>query len=146
MSVLLIAETNGDTLVTDATAKALTAAAKLGEVTVLVAAADASAAAAEAATLQGTAKVVAVSEAALGHGLAEPHGRTTHPSDDLVTREPGRQPSVAVAAGHDEASRNVSSLPGITPELLDGAAKIFAELADGAHGEQPRCFRQSRER
>ena len=72
MSVLLIAETNGNELAADATAKALTAASKLGDVTVLVAAGDATAAASEAAKMAGAARVIAVSDASLGHGLAEP--------------------------------------------------------------------------
>ncbi|MGB0497216.1 MAG: electron transfer flavoprotein subunit alpha/FixB family protein [Rubricella sp.] len=72
MAVLLVAETNGDALAIDATAKALTAAKALGEVTVLVATGDASAAASEAAKFDGVAKVVAVSDGALAHGLAEP--------------------------------------------------------------------------
>ena len=72
MAVLLIAETNGNDLASDATAKALTAAAKLGAVTVLVAAGDATGAASEAAKMAGAARVIAVSDASLGHGLAEP--------------------------------------------------------------------------
>ena len=72
MAVLLIAEVSGGVLAVDATAKALTAAKALGEVTVLVAGGDASAAAAEAAKLDGVGKVVAVSDGSLANGLAEP--------------------------------------------------------------------------
>ncbi|MEO1539653.1 MAG: FAD-binding protein [Pseudomonadota bacterium] len=72
MAVLLVAEVSGEALAVDATAKALTAAKSLGEVTVLVAAGDATAAAGEAAKLDGVAKVVAVSDASLANGLAEP--------------------------------------------------------------------------
>lgn len=71
MSVLLVAELNGNTLAADATAKALTAATKLGSVTALVAAGDTTAAAAEMAALAGVEKVIAVSDAALANGLAE---------------------------------------------------------------------------
>ncbi|MEL6680832.1 MAG: electron transfer flavoprotein subunit alpha/FixB family protein, partial [Pseudomonadota bacterium] len=72
MAVLLIAELSGGALAVDATAKALTAAQALGEVTVLVAGGDASAAASEAAKLDGVGKVVAVSDGSLANGLAEP--------------------------------------------------------------------------
>lgn len=72
MAVLLIADVNGATLRTDATAKALTAAAKLGEVHVLVAGEGVAEAAAKAATLSGVAKVLAADAPAYGKGLAEP--------------------------------------------------------------------------
>ncbi|MEL6584118.1 MAG: FAD-binding protein [Pseudomonadota bacterium] len=78
MAVLLVAEMNGDTLAADATAKALTAAAQLGPVTVLVAAGDASAAASEVAALSGVEKVIAVSDASLANGLAEPLAALVH--------------------------------------------------------------------
>ena len=72
MSVLLIAEVNGADLATDATAKALSAAKALGPVTVLVAGSGIDGAAAEAATLDGVAKVLKADDAAYAHGLAEP--------------------------------------------------------------------------
>ncbi|MDP2737728.1 MAG: FAD-binding protein [Pseudorhodobacter sp.] len=72
MAVLLLAELNGADLATDATAKALTAAGKLGPVTVLVAGEGIAAAAAAAAKLAGVAKVLAADDASLGHALAEP--------------------------------------------------------------------------
>lgn len=73
MAVLLIAEVNGAELALDATAKALTAAKELGEVTILVAGEGCEGAAAnEAATLEGAAKVLCADDAAYGHGLAEP--------------------------------------------------------------------------
>ena len=58
MAVLLIAEVNDGALATDAVAKALSAVAALGPVDVLVAGAGGEAAAAEAATLDGVAKVL----------------------------------------------------------------------------------------
>ncbi len=70
MAVLLIAEVNGAELALDATAKALTAAKAMGEVTVLVA--GPKAAADSAATLAGVAKVLVADDAAYGHALAEP--------------------------------------------------------------------------
>ncbi|MDO5620679.1 MAG: FAD-binding protein [Paracoccus sp. (in: a-proteobacteria)] len=72
MAVLLIAEISNGALAADATAKALTAAKKLGDVTVLVAGQGCEAAASDAAKLDGVAKVVCVSDAAYAHGLAEP--------------------------------------------------------------------------
>ena len=73
MAVLLVAElNNGKELAVDATAKALTAAKKLGDVTVLVAGHDCHGAADEAAKLDGVSKVICRSSAAHAHGLAEP--------------------------------------------------------------------------
>ncbi len=72
MAVLLIAEVSGGALAMDATAKAATAAAQLGDVTVLCAAAGCGAAAAEAATIAGVTKVLCADDAAYGNGLAEP--------------------------------------------------------------------------
>ena len=60
------------TLALDATAKALTAAKSLGEVTVLCCGARASAAAEAAAKLEGVAKVLCAEDARYGHRLAEP--------------------------------------------------------------------------
>lgn len=73
MAVLLLAEMNGASLNRDATAKALTAAKTLGEVTILVASEGCHGAGAEeAARLDGAAKVLCADDAAYGHGLAEP--------------------------------------------------------------------------
>ena len=72
MTTLLVAEHAGGAL-NDATAKALTAAAKLGgDVHVLVAGNGARAVAAEAAKLSGVAKVLVAESDALSHQLAEP--------------------------------------------------------------------------
>ena len=67
MAVLLLADVNGAQLATDAVAKALTAVKGLGEVHLLVA--GPASAAAEAAKLEGAAKVLHADDA--GHGLAE---------------------------------------------------------------------------
>jgi electron transfer flavoprotein alpha subunit len=72
MAVLLLAEVTDDELSRDATAKAVTAAATLGPVTVLCAGARASAAGAAAAGIAGVAKVLVAEDASLGHRLAEP--------------------------------------------------------------------------
>jgi electron transfer flavoprotein alpha subunit len=74
MAVLLIAELTGAALSLDSTAKAVTAAGSLGDVTILVAGEGCAAAAAEAATIDGVAKVLHADDAAYGHGLAEPIG------------------------------------------------------------------------
>lgn len=71
MTVLLLAEVANGALATDALAKTLTAVKPLGEVHVLVAGAGGEAAAAEAATLEGVAKVLFADDPALSHGLAE---------------------------------------------------------------------------
>ncbi len=72
MAVLLLAEVTNGELAMDATAKAVTAAGALGEVTVLCAGASAAAAGAAAATIDGVARVLVAEDASLGHRLAEP--------------------------------------------------------------------------
>ncbi len=71
MAVLLLAEVNDGALSMDATAKAVTAAKALGDVTVLCAGGSASDAAKEAATIEGVAKVLVAEDAGLSHRLAE---------------------------------------------------------------------------
>ena len=71
MAVLLLAEVNSGELSMDATAKAVTAAQAMGDVTVLCAGASAAGAAAEAATIDGVAKVLCAEDAVLGNRLAE---------------------------------------------------------------------------
>ncbi|WP_417475756.1 electron transfer flavoprotein subunit alpha/FixB family protein [Leisingera sp.] len=72
MAVLLLAEVTDGALALDATAKAVTAAAKLGDVTVLAAGASAAAAGEEAAKIAGVSKVLVAEDPSLGHRLAEP--------------------------------------------------------------------------
>ena len=72
MAVLLLAEVTGGELNLDATAKAVTAAAALGDVTVLCAGASAADAAAAAARIDGVARVLCAEDAIYGHRLAEP--------------------------------------------------------------------------
>lgn len=72
MAVLLLAEVTDGALSRDATAKAVTAAKAVGDVTVLCAGASAADAAAEAATIDGVSKVLCAEDASLGHRLAEP--------------------------------------------------------------------------
>ncbi|SDI74005.1 FAD-binding protein [Aliiruegeria lutimaris] len=72
MAVLLLAEVHGAELALDATAKAVTAAKSLGDVTVLCASAGCGGAAEAAAKIDGVAKVLCADDAAYGNGLAEP--------------------------------------------------------------------------
>ncbi|WP_299935502.1 FAD-binding protein [uncultured Pelagimonas sp.] len=72
MAVLLLAEVTNGELAMDATAKAVTAAKALGDVTVLAAGASAAAAGDAAAKIDGVAKVLVAEDASLGHRLAEP--------------------------------------------------------------------------
>ncbi|MBP1888094.1 electron transfer flavoprotein subunit alpha/FixB family protein [Sinorhizobium mexicanum] len=72
MAVLLLAEVSGGRLATETVARALTAVKPLGEVHVLVTGQDGDGAAAEAAKLDGVAKVLLAGDHAYSHGLAEP--------------------------------------------------------------------------
>ena len=72
MAVLLLAEVIGADLSVDQTAKAVTAAKALGDVTVLCASAGCGGAAEAAAKLDGVAKVLCADDATYGNGLAEP--------------------------------------------------------------------------
>ncbi len=72
MGVLLIAEVNGNELSVDSTAKALTAAKQLGDVTVLCVGSGCSDAAGAAAKLDGVSGVLCAQDEAYGHDLAEP--------------------------------------------------------------------------
>ena len=72
MAVLLLAEVNDGELAMDATAKAVTAAQALGDVTVLCTGATCASAATEAATISGVAKVLCAEDAIYGKRLAEP--------------------------------------------------------------------------
>jgi len=72
MAVLLMAEVNDGELAMDATAKAVTAATALGDVTVLCTGATCSAAADQAAKITGVSKVLCAEDAIYGKRLAEP--------------------------------------------------------------------------
>ncbi|MEM9966975.1 MAG: FAD-binding protein [Pseudomonadota bacterium] len=71
MAVLLLAEITDGELAMDATAKAVTAAKQLGDVTILAAGAAAASAAEAAAKIDGVSKVLVAEDASLGHRLAE---------------------------------------------------------------------------
>ena len=72
MAVLILAEVIEGNLATDAVSKALTAVKPLGDVHVLVAGKGGDDAAAEAATLDGVAKVIFADDHVYCHGMAEP--------------------------------------------------------------------------
>ncbi|MEM1302230.1 MAG: FAD-binding protein [Pseudomonadota bacterium] len=72
MAVLLIAEVSNGELSVDSTAKALTAAKQLGDVTILCAGGSCGGAAEAAAKLDGVTKVICAEDDAYGHDLAEP--------------------------------------------------------------------------
>ncbi len=71
MAVLLLAEVTDGELAMDATAKAVTAAKGLGDVTVLCAGGSAASAGEAAAKIDGVAKVLVAEDESLGHRLAE---------------------------------------------------------------------------
>ncbi|KAF0675561.1 electron transfer flavoprotein subunit alpha/FixB family protein [Profundibacterium mesophilum] len=72
MAVLLLAEVTDGTLSMDATAKAVSACADLGDVTLLCTGASCADAAEQAATIEGVAKVLCAEDPLYGHRLAEP--------------------------------------------------------------------------
>jgi electron transfer flavoprotein alpha subunit len=72
MAVLVLGEVIDGALAADQLAKALTAVASLGDVTVLIAGADGTAAATEAAGFQGVARVLFADDAVLNHAMSEP--------------------------------------------------------------------------
>lgn len=71
MAVLLLAEVTNGELALDATAKAVTAAAQLGDVTALCCGGTAAAAGDAAAKIAGVSKVLVAEDPSLGHRLAE---------------------------------------------------------------------------
>lgn len=71
MSVLLLAEVTDGELALDATAKAVSAAQAMGDVTVLCAGGSAAAAGEAAAKISGVSKVLVAEDASLGHRMAE---------------------------------------------------------------------------
>ncbi len=126
MSVLLIAEVNGSELAKDATAKALTAAKELGDVTVLVAGENCAGAAEEAAKLDGVSKVLCADDPAYVHGLAEPL------ADLIVKLAPDYSHIVAPATS---AMKNV--LPRVAALLDVMVLSDVSGIVDGDTFERP---------
>ncbi|MFT5065086.1 MAG: electron transfer flavoprotein alpha subunit [Yoonia sp.] len=114
MAVLLIAEVAGGVLNADATGKALSAVAGLGDVTVLCASAGCGGAAEEAGKLAGVSKVLCADHAAYGNDLAEPVA-------DLIISLAGDYDHIA--APSTAASKNI--LPRVAA-LLD--AMVISEV------------------
>ncbi len=126
MSVLLIAEVNGGELAKDATAKALTAAKELGDVSVLVAGENCAGAAEEAAKLDGVSKVLCADDPVYGHGLAEPL------ADLIVKLAPDYSHIVAPATA---AMKNV--LPRVAALLDVMVLSDVSGIVDGDTFERP---------
>ncbi len=126
MTVLLIGEVNGDELALDATAKALTAARQLGDVTVLVAGENCAEAAEAAARLDGVAKVLCADDPAHAHGLAEPL------ADLIVKLAPGYTHIVAPATA---AMKNV--MPRVAALLDVMVISDVSGIVDGDTFERP---------
>ncbi|SFA90130.1 electron transfer flavoprotein alpha subunit apoprotein [Poseidonocella pacifica] len=94
MAVLLLADVANGQLATDAVSKTVNALAALGDVHVLVAGQGGEAAANEAATLQGVAKVLLAGDDGFSHALAEPVA-------DLIVSLAGDYSHIAAAATTD---------------------------------------------
>ncbi|WP_333714223.1 FAD-binding protein [Yoonia sp.] len=126
MAVLLIADVTNGQLSTDAVAKTLTAVAPLGDVHVLVAGQGGDAAAAEAATLTGVAKVLFAEDHGFCHTLAEPVA-------DLIVELAGDYTHI-VAPGTSDA-KNV--LPRVAAKLDVMMISEVTAIVDGETFERP---------
>jgi electron transfer flavoprotein alpha subunit len=124
MAVLLLAEVSGGALHIDATAKALTAAKAMGEVTVLVA--GPAAAADAAATLDGVAKVLLADDPAYANGLAEPVA-------DLIISLAGDYSHIVAAATAD--AKNI--LPRVAALLDVMVISDISAVVDADTFERP---------
>ena len=126
MAVLLLADVTGGQLATDAVAKALTAVKGLGDVHVLVAGQGGDAAAAEAATLQGVAKVLFADDHDLCHAMAEPTAA-------LVVSLAGGYSHIAAPATSD--AKNI--LPRVAALLDVMVISDVTAVIDGETFERP---------
>ena len=126
MAVLLLAEVTDGELAMDATAKAVTAAAALGDVTVLCAGASAAAAGDAAATISGVSKVLVAEDAALGHRLAEP-------TADLIVSLAGDYSHIVAPATTD--AKNV--MPRVAALLDVMVISDATAVVDGDTFERP---------
>lgn len=126
MAVLLIAEVTDGMLVRDATAKAVTAARALGDVTILCAGGSAAGAAAEAAKIAGVTKVLLAEDAALAHRLAEA-------TADLIVELAGSYTHIVAPATTD--AKNV--LPRVAALLDVMVLTDVTRVIDAATFERP---------
>jgi len=126
MAVLLLAELNGSKLATDLIAKTVTAARDLGEITVLCASESCGQAAAEAAKLDGVAKVLCADSPIYAHALAEPV------ADLVVDLAPGYEHIVGPAS---TAAQN--TLPRVAALLDAMMISDITKVVDGETFERP---------
>ena len=126
MAVLLLAEINDGVLSMDATAKAVTAAAQLGAVTVLAVGASCASAAAEAATIEGVTRVLCAEDALYGKRLAEPVAA-------LITLLAGDYEHIVAPATTD--AKNI--MPRVAALLDVMVISDASGVVDGATFERP---------
>ena len=126
MAVLLLADVNDGQLATDQVAKTLTALKTLGPVTILVAGTGGDAAAAEAATLQGVAKVLFADDHAYCHGMSEPTAA-------LVVSLAADYEHIAAASG----ALSKSVLPRVAAMLDVMVISEVLAVVDGSTFERP---------
>ncbi|NJM81941.1 MAG: electron transfer flavoprotein subunit alpha/FixB family protein [Tabrizicola sp.] len=126
MAVLLLAEVIMGQLATDATGKALSAVKGLGPVTVLVAGTGGDAAAAEAATLDGVAKVLFADDHVYCHGMAEPTAA-------LIVSLSGDYEHIAAAS----TAFSKSVLPRVAAMLDVMVLSEVIHVVDGSTFERP---------
>ncbi|MBL4751781.1 MAG: FAD-binding protein [Amylibacter sp.] len=126
MAVLLLAEIVAGEISLDQTGKAVTAAASLGDITVLCASAGCGDAAKAAATLDGVAKVLCADDAAYGNGLAEPV------ADLIVSLAADYDHIVAPATSH---AKNI--LPRVAALLDVMVISDVTGIVDGDTFERP---------
>ncbi|MBV1867435.1 MAG: FAD-binding protein [Marinosulfonomonas sp.] len=126
MAVLLLAEVNGGELSVDATAKTVSAAKALGDITVLCAGAACGGAADAAAKIDGVAKVLCADDASYGNGLAEPVAAL------VVSLAGDYEHIVAPATTH---AKNV--LPRVAALLDVMVMSDVSGVVDGATFERP---------
>lgn len=126
MAVLLLAEVVGGDISIDQTAKALTGASALGDVTVLCASAGCSDAAAAAAKLDGVSKVICADDAAYGNALAEPVA-------DLIVSLAGDYEHIVAPA----TSQAKNILPRVAALLDVMVISDITAVVDGSTFERP---------
>ena len=126
MAVLLLAEVNDGELALDATAKAVTAATALGDVTVLATGAACADAAAQAAPIDGVAKVLCAEDTIYGKRLAEPVA-------DLIVSLAGDYEHIVAPATTD--AKNV--MPRVAALLDVMMMSDVTAVVDGSTFERP---------
>ena len=126
MAVLLLAEVTDGELALDATAKAVTAAGALGDVTVLATGATCADAAAEAAKIDGVAKVLCAEDPIYGKRLAEPVA-------DLIVSLAGDYEHIVAPATTD--AKNI--MPRVAALLDVMVMSDVTAVVDGSTFERP---------